>query len=267
MGKQAKRTRTHRFNPRMTISRIAFVLLLPLVLSGCFDSSNNAKTIKKPIAQEIPGIQLQLQDIRHAIARDGVELSPTEAKGWVLNNTAPNGYHILGATEKTAHPETVYIYLFDSEKARAAGLEAFKEESAKYDMMVPLIYEARNALVLYWHHADMNNGNPQTRFGGRIGEAMKLLGREGDYVGYIVSQDERKVLLAYSGKLTGTEVKELPEKELIERASPDAIWFSKQDIAGWSFQDREKVMIWFDGPVNESYPAQGGQIVKIIKWI
>lgn len=101
-----------------------------------------------------------LEDFINALESEGPELMPVQEdrNNWILNNIKPNKFTVGSPFENTdpSKLERVSIYVFKSENARIKGLEDFNKQIEKYDMMIPRIYEARNVMVFYWAHADMD---------------------------------------------------------------------------------------------------------------
>jgi len=81
--------------------------------------------------------------------------------------------------------------------------------------------------------------------------------------GYVIEVGENRILVAED--MTSDEyeaIKDTSIPDLYEK-SLSLIYFSNDDIS--NLQVGNKVEIWFDGVVKESYPAQAGAIKIIVK--
>jgi hypothetical protein len=116
------------------------------------------------------------EEIKSALEAESIELTPKELENdWVLNKVKPLRFIAIAPNEKTARPEHISIYIFDSEEERKEGLADFNKQKEMYDMAIPLIYELDNSMIFYWHHSDMNGGNPITKFDEQIKTALTKL--------------------------------------------------------------------------------------------
>ncbi|MDQ8738016.1 hypothetical protein [Paenibacillus sp. LHD-38] len=147
--------------------KLKFILLacvMLIALTGCFNDSIENET-SQPVGEEHnegKGIieKLTLEDFKKALQVEGLELMPVveEPNNWILNNNKPNKFTV-GSPAENIDPtklERVSIYVFESENARKKGLEDFNKQKEKYDMTLPRIYEAKNMMVFYWAHGNMN---------------------------------------------------------------------------------------------------------------
>lgn len=101
----------------------------------------------------------------------GLELAPTRREGaWKLNGVMPDEFTVGYPTAKMAGPaEHIGIYIFKDAKARVKGMVDFEKQKAMYDMSVPIVWQASNVLVFYWHHAEVGK---KTVFEEDIGRAL-----------------------------------------------------------------------------------------------
>lgn len=143
----------------MTFRMIIVLLVVAFVMTGCTDESKEAST-------------LTLDNVIKAIRAEGPELVPMKHTGdsAALNNVNPSAFSIANATEDVAHPEAIYVYIFDSEQEVR---EARSEVNGKYT--IPALtaieyYEQKNALVVYFA-----NGGKIEKFGNEIHSALEKL--------------------------------------------------------------------------------------------
>lgn len=97
-----------------------------------------------------------------------------EERHFILNSVTSSNFSVSQPNEKDAYPESVSIYVFDSEQARKDGLDDFNKQKERYNMLVPNIYEQKNVLLLYWHHENVNNSH-NAKYSKQIETAMKKL--------------------------------------------------------------------------------------------
>ena len=130
------------------------------VITGC---TNSEKDVSK----------VTLENVIQAIQAEGPELI---SKGQAddafsnLNNVKPNVFDIANLIE-SSKPESISVYIFDSEKARIEGLKIFNQHIETANLIsYPIAYEQKNALVIYFISREKN-----TKFGEKIQMAMQKL--------------------------------------------------------------------------------------------
>lgn len=139
---------------------IIFMLAFVAVITGCTNSEKDES-------------KFTLEDVIQVIQAEGPKLI---SKGQAddafsnLNNVIPNVFDIANPIE-SSKPESIFVYIFDSEKARIEGLKIFNQhiETAKL-VSYPIAYEQKNALVIYFSSREKN-----TKFGEKIQTAMQKL--------------------------------------------------------------------------------------------
>jgi hypothetical protein len=144
---------------QMRFKVITLLLALTISLTGCVESKES---------------KLTLDTVTKAIQAEGTELfskGQISEEFAVLNNVKPNVFTIGNKTEDVAKLESVYVYIFDSEKERKDGLVTFNQhkELAKLTSY-PLVYEQKNVLVIYWSPKDKD-----TKYGNKIQKALQKL--------------------------------------------------------------------------------------------
>ncbi|KRE39993.1 hypothetical protein [Paenibacillus sp. Soil522] len=148
-----------------------------VVLTGCLanPSDKRPENVKVEANWVVDEDKLTLDHVKKAIEAEGVELFLRDEKNdWVLNQVKPNRFSIGWPTEKTVRPEYISIYIYKTEQARKEGLDDFNMQKEKYDMQIPNIYEHKNALILYWHHENVDNAH-NSKFGSQIEAAIQKI--------------------------------------------------------------------------------------------
>lgn len=151
----------------MKLNYILLICVMLTALTGCMNESIENRSKQNVVVEEnkeineiVSAAEITLEDFIKALASEGPELMPVQEdrNNWILNNIKPNKFTVGKPTENTdpSKLERVSIYVFESEHSRKKGLEDFYKQIEKYDMMIPRIYEARNVMVFYWAHADMD---------------------------------------------------------------------------------------------------------------
>ncbi|RCW42186.1 hypothetical protein [Paenibacillus prosopidis] len=139
---------------------IIFMLAIVAFITGCTNSEKEED-------------KFTVENVIQAIQAEGPKLI---SKGQAddafsnLNNVKPNVFNISNPIE-SSKPESISVYIFDSEKARIEGLKIFNQhiETAKL-VSYPIVYEQKNALVIYFSSREKN-----TKFGEKIQTAMRKL--------------------------------------------------------------------------------------------
>lgn len=144
----------------MKFQMIVLLFVFAAVLAGC---TNNAKIESK----------ITLEQVVQAIQSEGstlVSKGQTDDAFSNLNNTKPNVFDIANPVESTM-PESISVYIFDSERDRIEGLTIFNQhmQTAKL-LSYPIVYEQKNALVIYFSSREKN-----TKFGEKIQTAIQKL--------------------------------------------------------------------------------------------
>lgn len=145
------------------------LLAMCFIVTGCFAN----QTEKQPVT--VNEDKLTLDKVKMEIKAEGIELFVEEEQSvWVLNKVKPNWFSVNSPTEKAVYPENISIYVFESEQARKDGLKDFNIQKEKYNMMIPIIYEHKNVLILYWHHENLDKAK-NTKFGKQIEMAIQKI--------------------------------------------------------------------------------------------
>jgi hypothetical protein len=142
---------------RMIVLLLAFVA----VVTSCTNQD-------KEESQLAVSSKITLDNVISAIKSEGVELHPLayDGKSHAINDVKPVPYNIV-----SAQPEQLYIYIFDSEQERTAGLQTFDGMREYINWRTfPMAYEQKNALVIYFSLHEEN-----TKFGNEIQTAMQKL--------------------------------------------------------------------------------------------
>lgn len=139
---------------------IVLLLAFMIIVIGCTDEKEKDES------------KVMLEDVVQAIRAEGPELIPWKhtSESYVLNNVHPSAFTIGNALENVAHPEAIYVYIFDSEKAVK---EAKSKVSGKFIVTTKTAieyYKQKNALVVY-----LANGGKIDKFGNKIQTAMQKL--------------------------------------------------------------------------------------------
>lgn len=70
--------------------------------------------------------------------------------------------------------------------------------------------------------------------------------------GYVVEADFNRLLVVNG--ITEEQSKNITLKEVVNLANVEAVWISKYNF--FQFKEGQKVRVWVDGTVAESFPAQ-----------
>jgi hypothetical protein len=152
------------------------LLVMCFIITGCFANQTGkkpviVKEIETPVNEKI----LTLNEVKKALETEGIEMFVKEEQNdWVLNNVKPNRFSVTRPDEKSAYPEFISIYVYESKQARKEGLKDFNTQKEKYNMVIPNIYETKNVLILYWHHENLDNAK-NTKFGKQIEIAIQKI--------------------------------------------------------------------------------------------
>ena len=142
----------------MKFRLIIFMLAFVTAISGC--------TIEEKEESKIT-----LVNVIELIQAEGLKVIPEgQREDDALDNVTPSVFRISNPTENALQPETIYVYIFDSEKAQK---EAIPKISGKYtSTLLTAIthYEQKNALVV--HFATMGKIE---KFGTQIQKAIQKL--------------------------------------------------------------------------------------------
>lgn len=126
-----------------------------IVASKSFDDPRDMGSVAMTAntgVQEKPYI---LTNVTKAIEDQDIKLAPFGITGYplLLEHVTPQVYGIEAAQNQSVQsdPEFVHIYIFPSREARVKGRQQFDKamENAHYTTF-PHLYEAGNALVIYW---------------------------------------------------------------------------------------------------------------------
>ncbi|MBD3919113.1 hypothetical protein H8B09_10135 [Paenibacillus sp. PR3] len=134
---------------------ILTLIAMCFITTGCF-GADKASEERNRVPQQVV-ISLTLEDVTEAIKAEGLELIPvaTLKNDWILSNVEPNRFRVGKPNENTdpAKLDQFSIYVFESENERKKGLDDFNKQKEAFDMIVPLIYEAKNVMMIYWSDA------------------------------------------------------------------------------------------------------------------
>ncbi|ANE45443.1 hypothetical protein SY83_02895 [Paenibacillus swuensis] len=147
--------------------KLGLLLLLNLLLlTGCFTGESGLSISKE---------NLTLDKVTNALNAEGIEMVPEDIeKDWKLHRIKPHRFSVTQPTEKTINKEYISVYIYRSEQARIKGLQDLNHQKQKYDMQIPLIYEHKNVLILYWHHQNVDDAE-NAKFNVQIKHALQGL--------------------------------------------------------------------------------------------
>ncbi|NMO95081.1 DUF3221 domain-containing protein [Paenibacillus lemnae] len=78
-----------------------------------------------------------------------------------------------------------------------------------------------------------------------------------EFRGYIIDISKDKILVA-GGSIVKEDIKTLSMEEILEKASPDAVWLGlPSGSKETDYAVGDQVDVWTTGNMNHSYPAQG----------
>lgn len=146
------------------MKNILILFVMCSVLTGCFSKQIEKQPVHVDGVEEILPLDeknVSLDKVTEALKKEGIELSIVEEQYFILNSVKSSNFSINESdeNEEGAYPETISIYVYDSEQARKEGLDDFNIQKERYNMQIPNIYEQKNVLLLYWHHENLNNSH------------------------------------------------------------------------------------------------------------
>jgi hypothetical protein len=136
---------------------VFLTLLSFLLLCACSSHSQKAVSLVDAIGSE--GISItELQKIEDSSMLDGIKPARYQ-----LDNTV----------------ETIMIYEFGSKEKLELGLKHFQERQQLLSSHAPIIYKAKNYLILYYSDVDSKTQTPkltETNYGEKLQKVFKRIG-------------------------------------------------------------------------------------------
>ncbi|TLS53311.1 hypothetical protein FE782_03280 [Paenibacillus antri] len=140
----------------MRIVKVALVFMLFSVVIACTGVPNRSPVASNALHAKVK-MNYDQANVEEAMQVKGISfVSKPPRKDWVLSGVEPLLYAVGSARERTAPEEEASIYIFDSARHRQEGVDDFRRQAEKYNMIVPRMYEKRNVLILYWAGGDRN---------------------------------------------------------------------------------------------------------------
>lgn len=159
------------------MKNILVLFAMCLVLTGCFSNQTEKQPVNE-VEETLPSDEksVSLDKVIEALKKEGMGLSIVEERHFILNSVKSSNFSVNEFDDDVegAYPETISIYVYDSEQARKEGLDDFNIQKERYNMQVPNIYEQKNVILLYWHHENLNNSH-NAKYSKQIETTMKKL--------------------------------------------------------------------------------------------
>ncbi|CAN7762058.1 hypothetical protein [Paenibacillus sp. LjRoot56] len=148
----------------MKFKLVVFLCVIVMALVACG---------KQETPEPVVGTKVSTAVIKDMLFQSGhITLNPYDGSDWTLNGQSPETYYLsCGPTEDCVQTkEHISIYTFKSNEERDKGFADFKKQKDQYNMIVPIVWQNKNTILLYWHSSPFGQ---KTAYEDRISEGLK----------------------------------------------------------------------------------------------
>lgn len=154
--------------------RATLLMSLGMAVAGCTDGEPGG--IRVPQAVVASGYKEKLlgaQEVVDRLSAEGIPMNRNKDGRYIrLNNIHP-------IVLELPNQETLYVYLYDSERSVKLARDDFAKQTKLQDTVRPIVYDVKNIMILYAHRTPGDNPRRMTAYNDAIDQAIeRLLGDE-----------------------------------------------------------------------------------------